>query len=616
MSRVRLRAGTLAALALLAGLPTTAHAFELVGDHAALSPGRAQASQALLDDVGARLPPRWRDALVRPVTVRWAPLPGHVHGRVQLDVILLQQDLLEEWMQRPADPAAPTADDPGAARRALIHELAHLYDRENGRALSGDPRLLDLAGWQVRALGPGRIHDNPMRERSPDRYELTDPAEYVAVNLEHFLLDPSYACRRPALHRHFAGHFQLPTPDRECAPGVPFLDAGRAASPSAAPLLELDPARVYAIHYLLAESNQRVMSRWGHSMLRLVVCAPGRPPGPDCRLDLDHHRVLSFRAFVDDVELSSWRGLAGGYPSRLFVLPLAQVVEEYTGTELRGLQSIPLALDTDEIDQLLERAAQVHWSYDGDYYFVTNNCAVETFKLLHDAVPRLAASNLSSITPTGLLHRLQRAGAADMTVLQDHDTATRLGHYFPSQDTYYQAMLDTASARTPLPRYRVADWLALPPTQRAPWLEQADIRATAALLVLEQAALRRQELQARDALKQRISGRARNDSGAAMRAALEAGIELDAAFAHPAAMAPGGYGIPQHAGRHAVRERASAQAVRWREQDARLREAARDALPAPRRLALDATRANLDRLGWRLRMLHREAAGVDLRGTQ
>ena len=76
-------------------------------------------------------------------------------------------------------------------------------------------------------------------------------------------------------------------------------------------------------------------------MLRLVICAPGRDPGPDCRLDLDHHLVLSFRAFVDDVQLSSWDGLTGVYPSRLFILPLGQVIDEYTRWSCAGWPRCP-----------------------------------------------------------------------------------------------------------------------------------------------------------------------------------------------------------------------------------------------------------------------------------
>ncbi|HAQ88485.1 MAG TPA: hypothetical protein DCR78_18895, partial [Pseudomonas sp.] len=145
------------------------------------------------------------------------------------------------------------------------------------------------------------------------------------------------------------------------------------------------------------------VSRWGHSMLRLVICAPGRPRGPDCRLDLDHHLVLSFRAFVGDVQLSSWNGLTGVYPSRLFVLPLGQVIDEYTKVELRSLASIPLKLQREEIENLVIRSAEMHWSYDGDYYFLSNNCAVETLKLLRSGTARPELAALDSILPSGLL---------------------------------------------------------------------------------------------------------------------------------------------------------------------------------------------------------------------
>jgi hypothetical protein len=47
----------------------------------------------------------------------------------------------------------------------------------------------------------------------------------------------------------------------------------------------------------------------------------------------------------------------------------------------------------------LERAARLDWSYDGRYYSLSNNCAVETFKLLHDGVPRLSREHLASIRP-------------------------------------------------------------------------------------------------------------------------------------------------------------------------------------------------------------------------
>lgn len=601
-----LRAVSLLSCLLACALP--AQALQLESVEHGLTPGEAIASRQLLDNAAQRLPASWAEALDH-VRVEWRDnLPANVHGRALNGRVLLKRTLLGEWK-----PAAD-AQDPGtrAALAAVIHELAHLYDRTPRGRLSRDPRLLDLAGWQVASLRPGRM-PNRFTDRSPDAYELKDPVEFVAVNLEHFLLDPDYACRRPALQRHFAMQFGVaPAAQSACAPGLPFVQA----DPDAAdPLLPLDPERIYAVDYLLAEANDDAMSRWGHSMVRLVVCAPGHARGPDCRLDLAHHRVLSFRAFVEDVQISSWRGLTGSYPSRLFLLPLEQVIEEYNKVELRGLRSIPLRLQQDEIAALVERAAQLHWSYDGRYYFVTNNCAVETYKLLHDAVPRLADAHLSSITPTGLLHRLARAGVADTSVLADRNEAMRLGYYFEPLSARYQAMFDIAKSSLGLPQARVQDWLDLPPRERTSWLERADLRASAALLLLEQAALRRQELRARDELKRRLLGRTARGDGFQVEArdAANQVLRMEGLLSRPAMLLPGsGYGLPQGDERDAASRNGVAMAAQWKQQRDALVAQARHWLPDSARTALADTEANIDSLGSRLRRLHKDQGGLQL----
>ena len=601
------------ALCLLACTAPAQAALQLQAIDRTLTPGQAAATRQLLDEAVRRLPAAWTNTPDERVDVEWRDdLPPQVHGRAQGRRLLLDRALLDGWMARPPDAGT---DDPAtrAALAAVIHELAHFHDRTPQGRLSRDPRLLDLAGWQVSPMRLGlRNSHNAIRDRSPDRYELTSPAEFVAVNLEYFVLDPAYACRRPALYRYFATHFGIKS-QTECTPDFVYLQAGTEGAP---PLLQLNPARVYAVDYLLAEGNERAMSRWGHSMLRLVICAPGRVPGPDCRLDLQHHRVLSFRAFVDDVQVSSWRGLTGSYPSRLFLLPLDQVVEEYTRVELRGLQSIPLRLEQEEIASLLERTAQLHWSYDGRYYFLSNNCAVETFKLLHDGVPRLAGERLASITPTGLLRRLQRAGIADTGVLDDRDEARRLGYYFEPLSARYQAMFDVARQALRLPQARVQDWLDLAASERAPWLEHAGMRASAALLLLEQAALRRQETLARDELKRRFLGRSAEPSadGADALSALRDVLRLEGLLSRPALLLPGGgYGLPQGDEREALAPESNLQAVQWRRSSTQLQDEARRWLSPQQQLALAGTEANIDALGRRLRLLQQEQGGLQLR---
>jgi hypothetical protein len=595
------RARTLACAALVACAGAAAAASPWIRiEPGTLTPAQVDATRLLVDAAHARLPPDFLAGLDVALSLRWREdLPADVHGRVRGGRIGLRRELLDDWM-RDGDGDAHVAPP---ALAALLHELAHVHDRSAAGGASRDPRLLDLAGWPVRPLRLGqRVRGNDFRDRSPDAYERTSPAEFFAVNFEHFLLDPAYGCRRPGLHGYFATRFGWSPPRADCAPGLPFVAAG--ADEAVVQWRTLDPARVHAVEYLFAEADARPMSRWGHSMLRLVVCAPGRAPGPDCRFDLEHHLVLSFRAFVDDVQVSSWRGLTGAYPARLFVLPLQQVVDEYTLVELRGLQSLPLRLQADEIEGLLSRAAQVHWSYDGRYWFVTNNCAVETWKLLNDGVPRLAGAPLRSVTPSGLLRKLQRHGIADGSVLADRARAIREGHYFESQAEHHGLLFEVADATLGLPRSRVEDWLALDPAQRAPWLVAGDLRATAALLVLEQAAFRREEASARQELKQRfLRGRAAGP-GADPAESL-AGLLQDAAYAgRPAGLLAGdGYGLPQAEERGALAGVVAASDARLRSLRGVLEAEARALLRPQRRDRLQGIEDNLAALGRRMRAL-------------
>nr|WP_295375949.1 DUF4105 domain-containing protein [Pseudoxanthomonas sp.] len=616
----------MAALALLAGAFGAAQAsprLHLQTD--GLAAAEMAATNALFRAAAARLTPAMREQLAHDIPVRWSTaLDETVHGRARRDgVLLLNRRLLPGLLAQGQARAGAEA----AALSALLHELAHFLERADPAGpMSRDPRLLDLAGWQVRATPGltrlmGRTRENRFRERSPDRYELDDPREYVAVNLEHYLLDADYACRRPALYRYFERRWGAPAGAGAGCPGdFAYVDAGDvgvdadAAMATGGRLGMLDPERIYQVDYLLAEGNDAMMSRWGHSMLRLVICAPGRPRGPDCRLDLEHHRVLSFRAFVGDVQISSWRGLTGRYPSRLFVLPLDQVIDEYTKVELRGLQSLPLRLERDEIAALVERAAQLHWSYDGRYFFLGNNCAVETYKLLRDGVPRIGSMDLGGITPNGLSHRLQRAGLADGGVLADPARALREGYRFDSMRERFQTLFEVARRQAGLPQRRVEDWLEASPQQRRPWLDRSDLKSAAALLVLEQAARRQQQLRVRDAFKRRYlqqggqPGELRDAAGT-----LRTLLEETAWMSRPAdLLADAGYGLPQVDERAALEAGSERRREQLRKLEQRLEHQVRALLDPAQARDLDAADANIAWLGTHLRELHRQAGGLRL----
>ncbi|MEB0046036.1 MULTISPECIES: DUF4105 domain-containing protein [unclassified Pseudomonas] len=620
-----------------------------------LSPAQQQASQALLDEAMQALPPRFLKQLDRSIDVGWtAEMPSNAYGEASL---VSELDLNRNLLDSLTDGSAATqkTNRPhGTVRREMLatvlHELTHIYDRarlwpaaertliqrcnqRNSSAglvgipdqcrgqtarrftLSDDPRLLDLAGWPQYVGRRGeREQHNRQVARSPDIYETTNPKEFVAVNMEYFLLDPSYACRRPALYRYYKEHFGwAPAAKDTCAQSFAFLNAGNDFAKT--PLGQVDPERVYAVDYLLAEANQNWVSRWGHSMLRLVICAPGRPRGPDCRLDLDQHLVLSYRAFVGDVQLSSWDGLVGKYPSRLFVLPLAQVIDEYTKTELRSLASVPLILSRREITEVVEHAAEMHWSYDGNYFFLSNNCAVESLKLLRSGSNNPQLTGLDSIMPNGLLEVLKGRGLADTSVLDDPREALRLGYRFDSFRDRYQAMFDVLKKHLPIKQATVEDWLALNAEDRRQWINQADLRTSAAMLLLEQASFRRQLQLAQDEVKQRYLGARELKNGGMDKAnaTLQQILANSGFLSRPAELLDsGGYGLPQPSEWKRLESESSQRQKQLQVLTGDLDKEVRLLLEPSRAAEIAANEANLKQVGEHLRALHKASGGLEL----
>ena len=631
-------------------------ALQLHLDSEGLSPAERRASQQLIDQALAALPPSFQQRLQQSVRLRWSDeLPANAYGSA--NQLLARLELNARLLPKLVDGSAAseqTGRAHGTLQRellaSLLHELTHLYDRarlwdaqtqrrqQNCRrraasagliglpaecrgqtarrfTFSDAPRLLDLAGWAQYVGRRGqREQHNGQVARSPDRYELSNPREFVAVNLEYFLLDPSYACRRPELYAYWRAHFGwAPGAKTPCSPQLAYLNAGSDFGRQ--PLGQLDPERVYAIDYLLAEANSEWVSRFGHSMLRLVICAPGRPRGPACRLDLDQHLVLSYRAFVGDVQLSSWAGLTGGYPSRLFVLPLSQGIDEYTKIELRSLVSVPLKLSRSQQDALLRHAAELHWSYDGSYFFISNNCAVETLKLLRSGSDAAPLNDLDSILPNGLLEVLDARGLADTAVLAGPREALRLGYRFDSYRERYQAMFEVLKRQLPIPQQAVEDWLELPAKQRQPWLAQADLRTSAALLLLEQAAQRRQLLRAQEQIKQRyLSVRGGSTADPALTKAgspLEQLLANSGFLSRPAELLGSqGYGLPQAAEWQQLQASSGARQQQLRRLSDELEQEVRALLEPTQVAELEQAEANLDQLGKRLHHLHKASGGL------
>lgn len=285
-------------------------------------------------------------------------------------------------------------------RATIIHELTHVKDNEE--KISTDPDFQRIVGMK-------RIHSrskkkvmNANASISPDVYEFTNLEESLAVNTEYLLLDKEFECRKPATARFLSKRLGVPLKG-ECEKNYKVLPQSAFLEDNYQSISNIHPKRIYQIHYLFAGKGQEIMSRWGHAMFKLVVCAPQRKTvGPDCLNDVSHHLVLSYRAFMTGMDINYYKGMFGGYPSQLFIMRFLEIQQEYTKFELRDLFSVPLKMTADQKNDFIDMTLERYWTYQGKYFFFDNNCGTETKKHLAMALSEEQSDVVSSMTPLKL----------------------------------------------------------------------------------------------------------------------------------------------------------------------------------------------------------------------
>ncbi len=498
------------------------------------------------------IPTSMKKSFLKPVEVQFRSMDQYAHGTGGWNRITLNKNFIPHILKGKFQ-SAPSLDPEGRitqhktmyqlALATVLHETAHLYDflniqdrdsrgkiswcedarifettdkelpeicRAYGRtktSVSTHPHYLERVGWFQTQNGQGnRIDENSFKYRSPDRYELRNPQEHFAVNFEFFLLDPQFKCRRPTLYKFFSSYFKhTPFLNPDCKVNTHYTVPSAESLSTLIREIPLD--RIYEIHYLHAGPGPDMISRWGHSMFRLVICAPERKnKGPECLADLNDHIVVSFRAFVDTPQVSMMAGLKGDYDSRLFFIPFRSVVDEYTKTELRDLKSAPIKMTDAQKAEFVLRALEAHWTYSSRYYFLSNNCAVESFNLLKSVLPHPELLGRSITTPIELWDMLARSKLIDPGLFKDRSEAISRGYFFDSYlDRYLTAHGHLIGAKSS--KENLLSFVKLPFDRRTESYDQflvksklLPIQRWAVIYLLEDASLRGRKITMTEAL--------------------------------------------------------------------------------------------------------------------
>ncbi|MCC6278103.1 MAG: DUF4105 domain-containing protein [Oligoflexia bacterium] len=403
---------------------------DLIIDVKGLPSSQIVEGQRKLDAVWMALPPIMREALSSDIKIEFKNWPAPQERRTTIFGEYRDRKI---YLNKSLQAALTSPSDHLKVKRVLAHELMHAYEHalkaSKKQKLSQNEQFLALLNFTKRGvIVRTRSQSNVMEQRSPDVYEFENPKEAVAVNFEHFLLDPEFGCRRPAVY-HFLSRALNFEPTKQCETShLVAVNNGSFISERPFYWANIDPKRVYSIHYLFASKGSALMSRWGHAMFRIVLCAPERTQvGPECELDIDHHVVASYRANINELKISYWKGLIGAYPSQLFLLDFAQVIEEYTKGELRDLLSVPMSLSEEEKNLFLFRVIEHAWSYRSKYKFLSNNCATESLNLIKGTVDDAEFNDKYPFSPKGLYSDLEKTKLMEADLLADKTAAQARG---------------------------------------------------------------------------------------------------------------------------------------------------------------------------------------------
>ncbi len=307
-------------------------------------------------------------------------------------------------------------------------------------------QFLNISGWMNKGLlVKKRINLNQAYDRSPDPSEFKSIEETFAVNYEFFKKDPTYKCRRPTYYNYFSTLLNEKPFENETCASSRKVTLISETSISSNPMMARDihPDRIYQIHYLFAGKGKQMMSRWGHAMFRIILCAPGKAVGPDCMNDYAQHIVVSYRANIEDMNIDYAKGMNGAYASQLFLMNMSEVVNEYTKGEFRDMISLPIKMNRTQIRLFSDKLLENYWSYKGRYYFLTNNCATEAMNLLRSAYPENNKIQTASIVhPLGLYDFLVKNGLTNPELLNDKKEAVKKGYLFQGVSDKLQRSLD------------------------------------------------------------------------------------------------------------------------------------------------------------------------------
>ncbi len=279
------------------------------------------------------------------------------------------------------------------------------------------------------------------------------PKYAFADQLSQFITSDNFSCQQPIYAKYFTERYNRLEDHSLCDKEVPF---NLISTKNIAKTFWLNPERVSEVHLLFAGKDDGLMSKFGHISLRLIVCPENNNSKIECDKNLYEHIVLGYRAHVDEFSTDPLKGIVGDYKSYLYANNFMDIYREYTVDEFRDLHSLPLKLEKEKLTQFVRGLSEIHWSYSGEYKFITKNCSTLLQATLSVLWPDLLKDPLMNETywrPDNLFSAVRNSNLSDSTKFKNLSNAEEEGFYFPSTEPIYNRALDIVNKALASPKF-------------------------------------------------------------------------------------------------------------------------------------------------------------------
>lgn len=291
--------------------------------------------------------------------------------------------------------------------------------REQRNNLSDLIQYRHLSGYADKGLiFPSSTLSHHVVKRSPHPYEYKKRTEHFPVNMEFFLLDPEYKCRRPALYKFFSLYFEhTPFPEYSCSVNT-NLKLNNIIDQSLTQV-DLRVRRIHSIHYLYATA--------GTGMFRVVLCERNNSSSDECVRFSDDDIVFSYKR-------------TGRKFIKVDVQSMMEIKYQYNDMEFRDLYSLPIKMDAIELELFFYQLLSDYWEFTGKYYFGGGTVTTELVRPIKGAIRSYDFYSMHPLSPKSLYKDLVKTKIVNRDIFKTISKPVKNGYLFLSSERRLKLM--------------------------------------------------------------------------------------------------------------------------------------------------------------------------------